>query len=139
MILDSEANVRLYSFLVEHLESHLKHDSKLREFLDTGSESGTAFRSMLSYKSMASYREEGFRKMSDRIAAIALTRDEVIPPYEVENTLCGRFRDIPIPVESLNFPYPYKHEDPFPATPGIADEVTACFEDVFGKAARFLA
>ncbi len=138
-ILDSEANVRLYSFLVEHLESHLKHDSKLREFLDKGSESGTAFRSMLSYKSMAAYREEGFRKMSDRIAAIALTRDEVIPPYEVENTLCGRFRDIPIPVESLNFPYPYKHEDPFPATPGIADEVTACFEEVFGKAARFLA
>lgn len=138
-ILDSEANVRLYSFLVEHLESHLKHDAKLREYLEDGSESGTAFRSMLSYKSMASYREDGFRRMSDRIAAIALIGDEVIPPYEVENTLRGRFRDIAIPVTSLHFPYPYKHEDPFPATPAISAEVTACFENVFGQAARFLA
>jgi len=136
-ILDSEANVRLYSFLVEHLESHLKHDAKLRGFLGEGS--GTAFRSMLSYKSMAAYREDGFRKMSGRIAAIALARDEVIPPYEVENTLCGRSRDIPIPVASLDFPYAYKHEDPFPAVAGISSGVTACFEEVFGKAARFFA
>jgi Family of unknown function (DUF6051) len=137
-ILDSEANVHLYSFLVEHLESHLKHDVKLSAFLSDGSESGVAFRSMLSYKSRVSYREERFGKMSRRISAIALAKDEVIPPYEVENTLNGRNRDIPILVRPLDFPYPYKHEDPFPAQPGISNEVNEGFRDVFDIIGDFL-
>jgi len=137
-ILDSEANVRLYSFVVEHLESHLKHNPKLFACLCDGSDSGIAFRSMLSYKSMAEFREERFKKMSHRIAAIALAKDDVIPPYEVENTLKGRNRDIPIDVETFDFPYSYKHEEPFPAAAGIASEVDACFEKVFQKIGRFL-
>ncbi|MFZ4777887.1 MAG: DUF6051 family protein, partial [Terrimicrobiaceae bacterium] len=60
-ILDSEANVRLYSFVVEHLESHLKHNPKLFAYLCDGSDSGIAFRSMLSYKSMADFREARFK------------------------------------------------------------------------------
>ena len=137
-ILDSEANVRLYSFLVEHLESHLKHDPKLFACLKDGSESGIAFRSMLSYKSMADYREERFRAMSPRISAIALAKDEVIPPYEVENTLNGRNRDIPIRIETFDFPYPYEHEDPFPALAGIANQVDAGFCSVFERIGNFL-
>ena len=136
-ILDSEANVRLYSFVVEHLESHLRHDPKLlAHLLD---DSGVAFRSMLSYKFMADFREEGFRRMSGRIAAIALAGDEVIPPYEVENTLKGRNRDIPIDVQTFDFPYPYKHEDPFPAVEGIANQVDECFNKVFHVIGRFFA
>jgi len=137
-ILDSEANVHLYSFLVEHLESHLKHDVKLSACLSDGSESGVAFRSMLSYKSRVAYREERFEKMSRRISAIALAKDEVIPPYEVENTLNGRNRNIPIRVRTLDFPYPYKHEDPFPAQPGISTEVNEGFRDVFDIIGCFL-
>lgn len=136
-ILDSEANVRLYSFLVEHLESHLKHDPKLFAFLNDSSESGIAFRSMLSYKSMAGFREERFKSMSDRISAIALAKDGVIAPYEVENTLKGRNRDIPIRVETVDFSYSYKHEDPFPALEGIASEVSGSFDRVFEKIGNF--
>lgn len=135
-ILDSEANVRLYSFVVEHLESHLRHDPKLLGHLSDLS--GIAFRSMLSYKFMADFREDGFRKMSGRISAIALARDEVIPPYEVENTLRGRNRDIPVAVASLDFPYPYKHEDPFPATASIAGQVDQTFNSVFQTIGNFL-
>ncbi len=137
-ILDSEANVRLYSFVVEHLESHLKHNPKLSACLCDGSDSGIAFRSMLSYKSMTEFREERFKKMSRRISAIALAKDEVIPPYEVENTLKGRNRDIPINVETVDFPYSYKHEDPFPAVAGISSRVDECFEEVFQKIGGFL-
>ena len=137
-ILDSEANVRLYSFLVEHLESHLKHDPRLLACLNDGSESGVAFRSMLSYKSMADFREERFSAMSSRISAIALARDEVIPPYEVENTLNGRNRDIPIRVETYDFPYSYKHEDPFPALAGMSNEVNEGFCRIFEKVGNFL-
>jgi hypothetical protein len=135
-ILDSEANVHLYSFLVEHLESHLKHDPKLlAHLLD---DSGVAFRSMLSYKSMAAFREERFGTMHKRISALALAKDEVIPPYEVENTLNGRNRDIPIRVGVIDFPYRYKHEDPFPSPPEISREVNQGFNDVFETIGRFL-
>jgi hypothetical protein len=137
-ILDSEANVRLYSFLVEHLENHLKHDEKLYEYLNDSSDSGVAFRSMLNYKQMADFREVRFRQFADRISAIALARDEVIPPYEVENTLKGRNREIPIRVETMDFPYPYKHEDPFPALAGISSEVDAAFNAVFEEVGAFL-
>ena len=135
-ILDSEANVHLYSFLVEHLESHLKPDPRL--FACLNDSSGIAFRSILSYKFMADFREEGFRSMSQRISAIALARDEVIPPYEVENTLKGRHRDIPIRVETFDFPYLYKHEDPFPAVAGLAQETNECFNRVFEDIADFI-
>lgn len=138
-ILDSEANVHLYSFLVEHLESHLKHDPRLSECLSDRSDSGVAFRSMLSYKSMTSFREERFRQMSRRISAIALTKDEVIPPYEVQNTLNGRHRDIPIHVETVDFPYVYKHEDPFPAKAGSATAVDDGFNAVFDSIGTFFA
>lgn len=134
-ILDSEANVCLYSFLVEHLESHLRRDAKLREHMSSGP--GTAFRSMLSYQSMADFREKGFREMHSRLAAVALQGDVVIPPYEVENTLKGRARDIPVRVETLEFPYACKHEDPFPAVAGEADAVDESFTGVFEKAGEF--
>jgi hypothetical protein len=137
-ILDSEANVRLYSFLVEHLESHLKHDARLFAHLNDSSESGVAFRSMLNYREMVDYREGGFRRLADRIAAIALTGDGVIPPYEVENTLKGRNRDIPVSVQTMDFPFPYRHEDPFPALTGISVEVDAAFNEVFERIGAFL-
>jgi len=134
-ILDSEANVRLYSFLVEHLESHIRHDPKLSRYLNT--ESGVAFRSMLNYKLMSGFREEKFRAMSGRIAAIALARDEVMPPYEVENTLKGRNRDIPVEVGTVDFPYAYRHEDPFPLQESIADAVSSQFDLVFERISEF--
>lgn len=130
-ILDSEANVHLYSFLVEHLESHLKRDPHLFAYLNENSESGIAFRSMLSYKSMAEFREERLRKMPTRISALALAKDEVIPPYEVENTLNGRNRDIPIRVETFDLPYPYKHEDPFPPGSPSPELVNEGFSNIF--------
>jgi pimeloyl-ACP methyl ester carboxylesterase len=137
-ILDSEANVRLYSYLVEHLESHLKHDSKLFTYLNDTSGTGVAFRSMLSYQHMADFREAGFRRMTDRIAAVALAGDEVIPPYEVENTLRGRTRNIPISVETFDFSYPYRHEDPFPALARHSSEVNTAFHKVFEAVGAFL-
>ena len=135
-ILDSEANVKLYSFLIEHLESHIRHDSKLSQYLNT--ESGVAFRSMLNYKLMGDFREDKLRTMSGRISAIALARDEIMPHYEVANTLKGRNRDIPVQVETVDFPYPYRHEDPFPAHEGIAAEVDEQFVRVFEKVSGFL-
>ena len=137
-ILDSEANVALYSYVVEHMESHLKKDARLRHYLGEDHPEGLNFLSMINYKRMLEHRENLFRKMSDRIMAIALANDTVIPPYEVMNTLQGIRRDIPIPVEVHDYPYPYIHEEPFPANEKIRVEVDRMFNQTFDRFCNFL-
>ncbi len=137
-ILDSEANVSLYSYVVEHLESHMKRDEVLRHYLGGVHPEGVNFRSMLNYKTLTKYRESKFREMSDRIYAITLREDTVVPAYEVINTLQGINRDIPIRVDILDFPYKYKHEDPFPALESIKKDVTEQFKRTFDLFCDFL-
>lgn len=137
-ILDSEANVSLYSFVVEHLESHMKRDELLRHYLGETHPEGVNFRSMLNYKTLTHYREEKFRAMSDRIYAITLSEDTVVPAYEVINTLQGVNRDIPIRVDTLEFPYKYTHEDPFPIKESIKEQVTEQFKKTFDLVSDFL-
>lgn len=137
-ILDSEANVSLYSFVVEHIESHMKRDPILNKALNEPYEEGINFRSMLNYKTLTSYREEKFKDMADRFYAVTLQQDEVVPPYEVINTLQGGRRDIPIKVDVLDLPYKYRHEDPFPALNKIQDEVDENFRLIFDKISNFL-
>lgn len=136
-ILDSEADVNLYSFLVEHLESHMKRDALLRHYLNDY-EVGINFRCMLNYKTLTKYREEKFREIADRFYTISLTEDEVVPPYEIINTLQGIARNIPIKVEVLDFPYPYTHENPFPLLEKVKYQANEQFKIVFDKFCDFL-
>lgn len=136
-ILDSEANVSLYSFVVEHLESHMKRDEILHHYLNSYPE-GVNFRCMLNYKTLTQYRQERFKEMSHQFYAVTLANDEIIPPYEVINTMQGTTRDIPIPVDVLDYPYKYTHEDPFPALDKIADVVDDSFKMTFDKISNFL-
>jgi len=94
---------------------------------------------MLSYGVMSDMREERLRCLSDRLLAIGLKQDTVVPPYEIINTLQGKYRDIPSRVDVLDFPYPYKHEDPFPVLEKISDDVDAGFRRVFDTIGKFLA
>ena len=136
-ILDSQANVTLYSYIIEHMDSHLKKDEKLRYYLCERPE-GISFRSMLNYNVMSDLREERLRAIGDRLLAVALKQDTVVPPYEVANTLQGKYRDIPVRVDVHDLPYPYKHEDPFPALEKISDKTDAGFRHVFDPIGKFL-
>ncbi|MEI6885938.1 MAG: DUF6051 family protein [Bacteroidota bacterium] len=137
-ILDSEANVALYSFLVEHIDNHMKRDARLKHYLSPKHPEGLNLLSMLDYRNMREYREEKFRQMHDKILAITLKADKVVPTYEIINTLHGAARDIPIPVEILDFPYRYIHEDPFPIS-GVSEKmVNESFDQVFNRIAGFL-
>jgi len=137
-ILDSAANVELYSYVIEHLDSHLKHDKRLGHFLGDDHPEGICFRSMLNYKTLKSFREESFRNMTDRIAAIGLEQDTVIPPYEMMNTLKGSSLNIPIRVDVMDFDYAYKHEDPFPLLPKLNEQLMKSYTAVFDRVAEFL-
>ena len=136
-ILDSQANVVLYSYIIEHLESHLRKDEKLKHFLCDRPE-GVSFRSMLNYGVMSDLREERLRAIAHRLLAVTLKQDTVVPPYEVANTLQGKYRDIPVRVDIHDLPYPYKHEDPFPALEKRNDEIDAEFKRIFETIGKFL-
>jgi hypothetical protein len=137
-ILDSEANIALYSFFIEHLENYIKTDKRLAHYFSEVHSEGLVFKAMLDYNKMLGFREEKLREISGFISAIALKKDQVVPSYDVLNTLKGADRDIPIDVKVMDFPFNYTHENPFPLDLKIADEVNEAFGKVFKIAADFL-
>jgi len=137
-ILDSEANVALYSFLVEHLDIHMKHNPRLSHFLSKEHMEGYNLSAMLDYKVNREYREQMFRSLQNQIYALTLKQDKVVPAYEVVNTLQGIYRDIAIPVEVMDFAYPYTHENPFPSADAVKEEVETAFTAAFDKISAFL-
>ncbi|MDR1608468.1 MAG: DUF6051 family protein [Deltaproteobacteria bacterium] len=138
-ILDSEANVRLYSFLVEHLESHRRADPELAKHLSDSEPAGRNFRCLLNYRVDRLYREERFRELANRVYGLAMAQDEVVPPYEIIGTLRGTQRDINIPVDIVDCPYPTQHEDPFPVAGPNKEVAKIWLDKVLRMAAEFLA
>lgn len=137
-ILDSEANVALYSYLVEHIESHLSKDKRLDHHMGTMHPEGFYFRSMLDYRVHRKEREKRLEDLSKNIKSAVLEKDTVMPPYEIENTLQGSSRKIPIEVRTFDYSFPYKHEDPFPQLEKHRNEINDAFEKTIGFACDFL-
>lgn len=137
-ILDSEANLALYSYLVEHFDSYLKTESRMHHYIEESHTAGKVLHAMLNFTNMREFREELFKEYASDFYAITLKNDKVIPSFEVINTLKGAYGDIGVDVEVLDFGYEYSHENPFPlkgSDPAIVDEG---FNTVFDKACRFL-
>jgi len=137
-ILDSEANVALYSYLIEHFEKHNAKDKHLQHYIKGPHPEGHIFHAMLNYNENRVYREELFRHVSTDLMAIGLEKDEVIPSYEIVNTLQGANRDIRIPVHIVDFDFPYNHIAPFPAVAKNSELIDREFRNTFGKIADFI-
>lgn len=137
-ILDSEANVALYSFLVEHFDSMLRNDAYLKHYIDGDHDEGKVFHSMLDYQKMRGFREGLLKKYEKQIYAISLKKDTVFPSFEVVNTLNGAYRDINIRVDDFDFEYDYKHENPFPGFHKNNKLVEQSFNTVFNNVCDFL-
>lgn len=136
-ILDSEASVALYSFLVEHLDAFLQKDNLLKHYMLEDHLEGKIFYSMLDYQKGRLFREEMLKKHANDIYAITLQKDKVVPSFEVINTLKGAYRDIDIQVDELDFDRKYTHENPFPSPYGVSKQVDDDFETVFTKVGNF--
>lgn len=137
-ILDSEANVALYSCLVEHFESFIKKDQRLAHYISEKHNEGKVLHAMLDYRIMREFREDLFKLYEKHIYAISLKRDTVIPTFEIINTLKGAERKIDITVEELDFNYDYTHENPFPVSNTNKESVDESFKLVFDKVCSFL-
>ncbi len=137
-ILDSEANISVYSFYIERLEEELKKDERLKHYFSDLHPVGKYFRSMLEFHKMQNFREKRFKELSKQISAIALKKDYVVPPSEVLNTLKGSDSKIPTKVKVMDFNYNYDHVIPFPPTKKLEKEVDKSFNRVFRFAAKHL-
>lgn len=136
-ILDSEANVALYSYLVEHFDKMLERDNVLHHYIKEDHLEGKIFSSMLDYQKMREFREGLLKKYEHQIYAISLTKDEVIPAFEIMNTLKGAYRKINIRMDEMDFEYDYIHENPFPSKTVDPNKVDESFKKVFEKVCEF--
>ncbi len=137
-IIDSEANLAIYSLFIEHLEKHLMTDERLAHYFSDSHPEGMTFKAMLNYNCMKEYREQRLYELSQQIYAIGLKKDTVIHPYEMLNTLKGSERKIPVRVKVMDFPYKYTHENPFPVNEKNQEQVDEAFTKIFRLACRFL-
>ena len=136
-ILDSNAGQALNSYFSEQLYNNFKGSERLAHYMDSH-EGENVFRLMLHYNLYKDIREAKMAAISDRVMAVPLKKDTVIPPVEVLSTLKGDDRDIPTRVEPMNFDYPYDHVHPFSLMDKYKSQTDKAFQQLMDKAAGFL-
>ncbi len=97
------------------------------------------FQSMSKKNAFTHFREAAFDGLCGRIMATGLVNDQVVPAKAIEETLKGYNNNRPIDVNTLNFPYPYSHEKPFPLDNyKMRESIEESFNKVFNHASWFL-
>ncbi len=159
-IYDSETYKAMTSFYVHNFEEEIKKSKGLSKYFKNPDDAAMDFKSMLNIDILKEYRESKLKKLSERLKALALVRDEVIPPASVLQTLTGmsissqelkntnnivtfaneevKNKKIPIDVFVMDFPFEYDHISPFPLVENIQSEVDNSFDEVFELAGQFL-
>ncbi|KAA6331451.1 hypothetical protein EZS27_019943 [termite gut metagenome] len=131
-ILDKEASLRLmnyytHDFLLQELSRMTPNENISLE---------QAFRMMICPDIMTEQRESFFQSACNRIRAISLKKDVVIPTQGIIKALGKTPQKI---LEELDFPFPYSHQIPFPVNECDYNEsVNKAFGCVFDRAASFL-
>ena len=93
------------------------------------------FMSHLSADMFRILREGFYRRNSDRVMAISLKRDTVMPTSGIRMAMEGC--DTSTHLEEFDFPFNYSHEAPFPNNVRKDSEASSWFDKVFSKAAVF--
>ena len=130
LILDEEASFRLRFHYLKTFEKDLRNHGPMAEYICT-QPWGQAFRAMTNSTNFQQWREDTFKRIGNRIYAIGMLKDQVIPASYLSELLA------PGQMEVVDFPYYYTHENPFPlqANPKL---VNKAFDDIFEKAISFL-
>ena len=124
----------------------LKHRQKLKQIrkkvFSTGDETlrttWPGLELMMYLRRGRKKRELLFSKMKDRMYVVGLEKDTVMTVDAIAKTVRGKKDKIEIPLEVIDFPYEYSHEQPFPVGDDkIQRLVDRCFTVVFDKAVDF--
>lgn len=137
-IMDMKACIAVQNYYEEQLNNNFENEKRLAHYLSDDHYEQSYFKTMLTYRHFRTWREERLSQICGRINAVALVKDEIVPPLEVLNTLKGGFRDIDTKVDVLDFDFPYNHAAPFPVSERYRDPVNEAFGLIMGKACAFL-
>lgn len=135
-IMDSQAFTHLKNSMLNHTaipEKEIYLPKPLEHLLLDG---WKAFLVMTGSKKYVSQRNIAFKHLVNRIKAIGLVGDDVVPGYAIRETL---WKNNCFDVDILDFPFKYSHETPFPLNQqNQNDAVTQSFQKVFIQASLFL-
>lgn len=128
-ILDKEASDRLMNYYINEFMDEYPLNS-------TGGDISLeqAFRMMISPEMLKTERESFFQSACNRIKAISLKADVVIPTEGIMKALGKASHSI---LEELDFNFAYSHQIPFPMNDNRMDLVNNAFRQVFDKASAF--
>jgi len=124
-IMDSVAFDRLIHYYSQELEMVSQKTGYLNYILHETA-LGQSFSSMLSLEALKKRGADYFSTFKDRLAAITLSKDQVILPQAIKKTLQG------INLDEWDFDFPYSHEAPFPILSNkLVNKVNEAFDKVF--------
>ncbi|MDL2282254.1 DUF6051 family protein [Parabacteroides sp. OttesenSCG-928-G06] len=130
-IMDKEAYERLTNY---YMQEFLNHDNLPDCFSEDALEK--AFKAMIRPDFLQEERESFFQQACNRIRAVSLRNDSVIPTTGIRKALGKATHKI---LEELDFPFSYSHQVPFPPQKEKERKlVNDAFLTVFRKAASFL-
>lgn len=135
-IYDSAAEKVMTAYYPKEFEDNIKTDRVLKKYFTENENDGLVFRSLLNKNRFSEFRKKKLKKFEDRILAIPLTNDEVMPPESVKKTLNAD--GLKVKIEEMHFPFEYNHISPFPLNEKIKNETNECFEQVFSAVADWL-
>lgn len=96
----------------------------------------TAFKSMINRDTLKNYRENFFTRTANRIRAITLKKDVVVPTAGARDAFGPANRTI---LSEWDFPFNYSHQWPFPVDRHAqSGELSVAFSRVFQEVARFM-
>jgi hypothetical protein len=137
-ILDAAASEAINKFYSEQVTCGFSSSPRLAHYMSAQHEKESYFNSMLQYNHNREFRESRLDELKDRIRAVALVNDDVVPPSEVISTLKGSSGQIDIHVDVEDFTYPYTHVTPFGLQNKYSEEVNTAFVRIMDKASDFL-
>ncbi|MBN1524565.1 MAG: hypothetical protein JW904_08785 [Spirochaetales bacterium] len=138
IILDSEAAQAVGAFAGPDIRNKIAADQRLFQTLALYENETDTFGFLVNSHLNPMMRRYAFQSVRNRILSISMSKDRVIPPASVRQTLNGD-ADKTSPFDhELDFPYAYTHENPFPFNGENTMEVENGFDTVFQLAADFL-
>ena len=137
-IVDKNASDSVSYFFDELFKDKSAAEKKIAYYFENFSPAQSYFAGIMNYKLFKDLRENRLAKIYERINAIALVGDKVIPPVDVKDTLKGELGNVKTKVETMDFDYPYNHITPFPVMEKYKTKVDVAFKTVFEQASSFL-
>ncbi|QGY45175.1 hypothetical protein GM418_16295 [Maribellus comscasis] len=138
LIMDNLAYRDLNDFYLRNFER--KSVTETKKNLSTPLHSVVkSFKAMIPIPSFSKLKEKGLSRLSKKITAIGLLKDQVIPAKHINNTLKSGHKKFHFQLHTFDFPYQYSHENPFPVYNSEKSAlVDKSFEMVFANAAGLL-